>query len=181
MKITPIIIGLLGIVSLHAGEVMPVKAETIPNPAIDYLAFQKLVNELGPVREKNRLTEAEFIEMASDPNTVVLDARNEVRYQAIHVKGAVNLPFSEFTAANLAKIFPNKNTRILIYCNNNFENDPINLARKTISVSLNVPTFINLHAYGYANVYELGPLLDVHKTKISFNKTKDPVIKALAD
>ncbi len=164
--ITTITIGLLSLASVQAESVVPVKAETIPNPAIDYAGFQKLVNELGPVREKNRLTEAQFIKMSTEADTIVLDARNETRYEAIHVEGAVNLPFSEFTAANLAKIIPNKTTRVLIYCNNNFEKEPVHFARKTISVSLNVPTFINLHAYGYTHVYELGPLLDVNQTKI---------------
>jgi hypothetical protein len=34
-------------------------------------------------------------------------------------------------------------------------------------MALNIPTFITLHAYGYENIYELGPLLDVKKTRIS--------------
>ena len=33
-------------------------------------------------------------------------------------------------------------------------------------MALNIPTYITLHAYGYENVYELGPLLDVRSTRI---------------
>jgi hypothetical protein len=44
----------------------------------------------------------------------------------------------------------------------------VNFFSNHIEVALNIQTFINLHAYGYNNVYELGPLLDVKATKIPF-------------
>ena len=46
---------------------------------------------------------------------------------------------------------------------------------KRVEVALNIQTFINLHAYGYSNVKELGPLLDVKTTRIPFEgRTIDP-------
>ena len=36
------------------------------------------------------------------------------------------------------------------------------------AASLNIHTLNVLYAYGYENVYELGPLLDVRKTRIPF-------------
>ena len=39
-------------------------------------------------------------------------------------------------------------------------------------MALNVQTFVNLHAYGYTNVRELGPLLDVKTTRIPFEGSK---------
>ena len=84
------------------------------------------------------------------------------------MKGALHLPFTDFTDEALRKVIPDKTSRILIYCNNNFLNEPQNFASKRVEVALNIQTFINLHAYGYTNVYELGPLLDVKKTKITF-------------
>ena len=162
MKTIILIIGLLSAVSLNA--------ERIPNPAIDYDEFLQLTVRLQPIREKHRVTEADFIKMASEENTIILDARSKIRYDRIHVKGAISMPFTEFTAERLAKVVPDKTTRILIYCNNNFDNEPASLARKSRVVSLNVPTFINLHAYGYTHVYELGPLLDVNTTEIPFTR-----------
>jgi hypothetical protein len=53
-----------------------------------------------------------------------------------------------------------------IYCNNNFDSEPVNFASKWVEVAFNIPTFINLHAYGYENVFELKPLVDVKTTKI---------------
>ena len=64
--------------------------------------------------------------------------------------------------------------RILIYCNNNFDKEPVNFPSKAITVALNIQTFINLHAYGYENVYELGPFLDVNKTTIPFEGPAAP-------
>jgi hypothetical protein len=85
-----------------------------------------------------------------------------------HIKGAVNLPFTEFAAAPLASVIPAKGTKILIYCNNNFLNDQAAMISKMPAASLNLSTYTSLKAYGYTNIYELGPLLDVHTTKIPF-------------
>ena len=60
---------------------------------------------------------------------------------------------------------------MLIYCNNNFEHEERAFAAKTAAASLNVHTFNVLHAYGYTNVHELKPLLDVRTTKIPFAGT----------
>ena len=39
---------------------------------------------------------------------------------------------------------------------------------KAISSALNVSTFVSLHAYGYRNIYELGPAVDVKATRLAF-------------
>ncbi len=142
----------------------------IHNPAINYEGFSRLATEIAPIREKNRVTEEEFIRMAAEPGTVILDARTRNWFENIHIKGAIHLALTDFTEEALLKVIPDKNTRILIYCNNNFENEPVFFASKFATVALNIQTFINLHAYGYKNVYELGPLLDVNTTKIPFEK-----------
>ena len=36
------------------------------------------------------------------------------------------------------------------------------------TASLNLSTFIALYNYGYRNLYELGPLIDVREAKIPF-------------
>ena len=102
-----------------------------------------------------------------EANTIVLDTRSAAKFALLHVKGAVHLNFSEITTDSLAKLIPTKDTRILIYCNNNFDNAPVAFRSKSPGMALNIPTFITLHAYGYENIYELGPLLDVKKTRIS--------------
>jgi hypothetical protein len=86
-------------------------------------------------------------------------------------KGAVHLDLTNATAADLAKVIPDKSTRILIYCNNNFLNEPTALASKAPPTSLNIYTFNTLYGYGYKNVYELGPLLDIKTSIIPFEGT----------
>ncbi len=90
----------------------------------------------------------------------------------LHVKGAVHLDLTNATAADLAKVIPDKGTRILIYCNNNFLNEPVAMGGKAFTTSLNIYTFNTLYGYGYKNVYELGPLLDIKKTVIPFEGTR---------
>jgi len=45
------------------------------------------------------------------------------------------------------------------------------MTSKTAAASLNVSTFVALHSYGYTNVYELGPLLDVKTTVLPLSGT----------
>lgn len=146
--------------------------ESIPNRLIDYGAFKKIVVQSGQERETRRLTEEQFIAMSNDQNVVLLDARSESRYALRHIKGAKNLPFTEFTESSLSAVIPNKDTKIVIYCNNNFEGSPAAFAAKMPAASLNLSTYTSLKAYGYNNIYELGPLLNISTTKIPFEGTE---------
>lgn len=140
--------------------------QPIPNRLIDYPGFLKGAKEVAALREKHRVTEDEFLRMAKDPATIIFDARSDAKYGLLHVKGAKHLSLPDITADELAKLIPDKHTRILIYCNNNFENAPVAFPGKAVTTSLNIYTFNTLHGYGYTNVYELGPLLDVRTTKL---------------
>lgn len=143
----------------------------IVNPAIDPVGFRKLVNKALDHREKRRLTEDQFIAMSKEDGVVILDARSKEKFDELHIKGAVNLSFPDITVDSLATLFPDKNTKILIYCNNNFENAERAFPTKVAPASLNLSTYISLYTYGYRNVYELGPLLDANTTKIELVPT----------
>lgn len=141
------------------------------NGRIDYEAFLKLTREVEPYRQSRRISEDEFLRMAAEEGTVVLDTRSKEKYDLRHVKGAVHLNFSDFTDQALARVIPSKDTRILIYCNNNFIGDSRSMFGKMAPLALNIPTFINLYGYGYRNVYELQPDLPLFTTKIPFEGT----------
>jgi hypothetical protein len=155
---------------LSIGSVLA--ADQIPNRLIDYKEFQKIVAASASERESHRLTEPQFIEAMAGKKAVLLDARSASKYELRHIRGAVNLPFTDFTAETLAKIIPAKDTTILIYCNNNFEGSPVSFASKAPSASLNISTYTSLRSYGYTNIFELGPLLNVHTTLIPFEGTE---------
>ncbi|HQU93060.1 MAG TPA: rhodanese-like domain-containing protein [Pyrinomonadaceae bacterium] len=148
------------------------KAKEIPNPSIDMKGFLKLAGEAAEHREKRRLTEDEFLAMAKEAGVVVLDARSKQKFDELHIAGAVNLSFPDITVESLETMFPDKNQKILIYCNNNFVNEEQAFPRKMATASLNLSTYISLYTYGYRNVYELGPLLDVKTTKLELVKSE---------
>jgi phage shock protein E len=141
-----------------------VPAKDLANPLIDYTAFQDAVLKTGPIRAQRRLTEAQFKEKMRETGAVLFDARSGPMFARLHIAGAVNLSYPDFTEERLAKIIPTKDTLVLIYCNNNFLGSPVAMASKTASASLNVSTYVTLNSYGYTNIYELGPLLDVKTT-----------------
>jgi len=140
------------------------------NELIDVKGFNRATVDALLLRESRRISESQFIALAKEENTIVLDTRSAAKFALLHVKGAVHLNFSDLTTQSIARTIPNKDTRILIYCNNNFDKEvkkPVAYESKSPAMALNIPTFITLHAYGYKNIYELGPLLDVKKTRIS--------------
>lgn len=173
------------------------------NSAIDFAGFVKLSADLQQIRNARRIPIAKFNEMSREPQTIILDTRSKWAFDVVHVAGAIHLNFSDFTAEKLRKVIPDKQTKILIYCNNNFsqlpQTDRLQLlqslnalnsvqtedsnpdshgekdAREAIvestvnkapPLALNIPTFINLHGYGYTNVYELADQLDLNDSRL---------------
>lgn len=147
----------------------PVAHATEPaNPAIDMAGYLRVSREAAGHRESRRISEAEFIRMSREPGTVVLDARSREKFDELHVRGAMHLDFSDIAVASLERMLPDKGTRILIYCNNNFRGAEGPFPSKIAKASLNLSTFISLYSYGYRNVYELAPLIDLGKSRLEF-------------
>lgn len=144
-------------------------APSAPRPGtqeqIDYPGFQSLTQEVHAYRAKRLVTLAQFQAMAREPNTIILDARSADAYAQGHIEGAINLSLTDFTAPALAAVLK-PNTRILIYCNNNFSNNAAPVLLKAAPLSLNIQTFINLYGYGYKNVYELGDVVNFNDPKV---------------
>lgn len=155
-------------VGIQVADGQKTQKQGIANPNIDIRGYLKMAEEAAAYRESHRVTEDEFIQMSREPGTVILDARSKQKYDTLHIKGAINLSFPDITVESLDRVLPAKHTRILIYCNNNFVGDQQAFPTKMVTASLNVPTYITLYTYGYRNVYELGPLLDINKSKLEF-------------
>ena len=141
------------------------------NDQVDYDGFLSLTEELVEYREGRLIDLEAFNEMKVEPGTIVLDTRSGSAYMMGHIDGAVHLNFSDFTDDKLAKTIPSKDTRILIYCNNNFGDNIEPIMVKRVELALNVPTFINLYGYGYENVYELDGVYSI----------ADPAIEWVSD
>ena len=139
-------------------------AQTKPvpdNPAIDMRAFLRVSLDAADARESRRISEADFIRMSREPGTVVLDARSREKFDELHVRGAINMSFPDIAIESLQATVPDKGTRILIYCNNNVLGSESAFPTKLPAASLNLSTYIALYSYGYRNIYELAPLLDI--------------------
>ncbi len=163
-------------------------AKEYPKSFADYSDFKKLVLEVEPYRNERLISLDTFLKMSKEENTVILDTRSDFRYDRKHLKGAIHLDFTNFTQQALWDLIPNPDTRILIYCNNNFEGDQIDFTskisipdssaetqilsnRKPIMLALNIPTYINLYGYGFRNIYELDELVNVNDPRIVFEGT----------
>ncbi len=167
---------------------------------VNFSDYEELLKEVKDIRQDRLINLSEFLAFQEQENTIILDTRSSHNYKAIHIKGAINLSFTEFTTIKLRQLIPDTNTRILIYCNNNIKGDPIYFGSKTystedeekrkkynknatfvdkshtvhnskfISLALNIPTYINLYGYGYRNIYELNELVDIKDSRIKFEK-----------
>lgn len=162
-------IALLGILTALTVAQPTQQVQQAPvNPAIDMEGFLRVSARAAKHRESRLVSQEEFLRMSREPGTLVLDARSQARYLELHVKGAMNLSFPDIAVASLKKTIPDKSTRILLYCNNNFLNAEGPFPAKLPSASLNLSTYIALFNYGYRNVYELGDTLDVKESKLEF-------------
>ena len=156
------------------------------SPFVSFDDYEKLMADVKEHRMERLLSVEDFVKMSEQENVIILDARSNTMYNSKHVKGAVNPNFSDFTQETLAEIIPSFDTKILIYCNNNFTDDekyfptkmsiPVNFdikggGDKGITLALNIPTYLNLYGYGYKNVYELNEILSVSDPRIKFEGT----------
>ena len=160
---------LIFVTFLVAAAPLPAQEKAVPaNPAIDMDGFLRTAAEAARHRATRRVSEEDFLRMSREKGTLVLDARSKAKYDELHVKGAVNLTFPDIAVDSLHALIPDKATRILIYCNNNFQNAQGPFPSKLPVASLNLSTYTALYAYGYRNVYELGPLIDIRTTRLPF-------------
>lgn len=131
-----------------------------PAGQIDYPGFTELTRDVAALRAERLLDAQTFFTAARAEGALLLDTRSAAAFEAGHVEGAVNLPFSDFTDAKLREVIGEDTGRpIYIYCNNNFSDNIAPVVTKRAPLALNIPTFINLVGYGYANVWELGEVL----------------------
>jgi hypothetical protein len=161
-----VLLAMVVVPGVHVARGHAAGAAAEVNPSIDADEFLHVAARGIDHRRSRRVSEEQFLRMSREPNTVVLDARSRDKYAELHVTGALNLPFPDITYASLARLIPRKDTRILIYCNNNFKNAEDPFPRKAASAALNLSTYVSLYDYGYRNVYELAPLRTIEESRL---------------
>ena len=162
------------------------QAKNYPPAKVSFRDFKQLVAAVKPHRAERLIDLDTFLKMSKEPDAIIFDSRSDFRYNRIHIKGARHLSFTDFTQDNLGKVIPSFDTKILIYCNNNFEGNQTDFASKIAlpgavpsgaqfrvqekprMMALNIPTYVNLYGYGYRNVYELAELVHVDDPRIEF-------------
>ena len=164
-RIKSSMIGLIAACAIMAA--FPAQASA-KNPQVDYDGFLKLTSELSEYRSTRLVSLSRFQQLAASENTIILDTRSAAAFQQGHIKGAVNLPFSDFTDGKLAETIGDPNRPILIYCNNNFRDDIVPVMKKSAALALNIPTFINLYGYGYQNIYELEAIVGLDDKEVDW-------------
>ena len=171
----PGLVGLLfglAVMPLLAAQPLQQLQQAPVNPAIDMEGFLRVSARAAKHRESRRVSEEEFISMSHEAGTIILDARSRQKFEELHVKRAIHLSFPDIAVESLKKTIPDKRTRILIYCNNNFRNAEGPFPSKLPSASLNLSTYIALYNYGYRNVYELADTLDLSASRLEFESGK---------
>lgn len=164
------LLALLAFVFAGVSAAQPADLKPAPttDATIDYPGFLEISEEVMTLRATRLVSLAAFNEMAGEPNTIILDTRSAEAYAMGHIDGAVHLNFSDFTDEKLASVIGDTDTRVLIYCNNNFSDNVAPIMLKRVELALNIPTFVNLYGYGYENVYELGELVSIQDDEVNW-------------
>jgi rhodanese-related sulfurtransferase len=150
----------------------PLAAAQPTNPQIDYRGFQRLAAEVQPYRQARLIDWASFSTLAARRGVLILDARSASAFAQGHIRGAVNLPLTDFTAPSLARTIGRADRPILIYCNNNFRNNLAPVMLKSVQLALNIQTFINLYGYGYRNIRELNAVIDFNDPAVHWVRSE---------
>ena len=107
--------------------------------------------EGGTLMTYKMVSMAEGLEIAkNNPDAIIVDVRRDDEYKSGHIPGAVLLTMETITAETAAKVLPDKNQMILIYCRSG--------RRSKIAAQ-------NLLDLGYTNLIEFGGILD-YKGKV---------------
>ena len=143
-------------------------AEGHSNSQIDFQAFVELAKEVQASHEMRQISVDTFVAYSEDDSTIILDSRSEMAYKLCHFERAKHLGFSDFSATNLESIIESKDTRILIFCNNNFAEDCYPFTSTLPSLALSIPTYLSLYAHGYKNIYMLKDEVSVEDEPLEF-------------
>ena len=97
--------------------------------------------EKGAESAYQQITQEKAKEMMDAQEVIILDVREQDEYDSGHIPGAVLLPVGMIDEDTAAKVIPEKDSTVLVYCRSGNRS-------KTASAAL-----VDL---GYTNIYEFG-------------------------
>lgn len=109
-----------------------------------------------------------FLQMDSEANTMILDTRSRADFASGHLYGAVNVPLSEMTLLNLGDAIDDRETRILIYGDENIAESAARPDYEVSTLPINLLSYISLHRYGYFELYELSEKVSIRDPRVDW-------------
>ena len=141
MSPTNILVALLVLLSLAArADSPPVLIEIKPQD------FYQRASATPPTE----ISAKQLSDWLIEESVVLIDLRAKESYDAAHIRGAINLAIESLTTENLQKIVPNSDSRIVVYCANNF--------MPTRMIALTTLGYPAIEQLGYRNVHRLEDL-----------------------
>lgn len=112
-------------------------------------AYYAQAQEIEKVRASRQLDYPTAERMLREKNTILIDARGDMEFKRLHLKGAMHLSYADMTFDKLAQVIPDKNTRVILYCDKGI------LIRNTRMFALSGHAFVDMTLSGYKNLYEI--------------------------
>ena len=141
MSSTKILVALLGLLCVSA------RAQSQPAPIeIKPQDFYQRASATPPTEIRAK----QLSDWLTKKSVVLIDLRAKESYDAAHIRGAINVPIESLTTENLQKIVPNRGSRIVVYCANNF--------MPTRMIALTTLGYPAIEQLGYRKVHRLEDL-----------------------
>ncbi len=96
------------------------------------------------------VTAQQLADWLANQAVVLIDLRAKEAFEHAHIRGAINIPIEDLTLEHLKTRVANRNTRIVVYCANNF--------RMTRMIALTTLGYPAIEQLGYRNVFRLEDL-----------------------
>ena len=114
-----------------------------------------VVNEINPqdfyrqasTSPPKEISAKQLADWLANKSVVLIDLRAKESFDHAHIRGAINLPIEALTSERLKTLVPNSDSRIVVYCTNNF--------MPTRMIALTTLGYPAIEQLGYSNVHRL--------------------------
>ena len=130
---------------------------------------EKFARDVTPAlkhRSERLLSLDAFSQMNTEANTLILDTRSAAEFAEGHIDGALNMPLPEMTLLNLGDLIDDRQTRILLFGNENIAEVSGRSDFEISTLPMNLLTYVSLYRYGYEDVYELSEATSVSDDRL---------------